>query len=64
MKRYFVFYGYNYYPNPAMADFIGDFDNYDEAYKFLVDKAGVEISRGEKWGEVWDSNKRQSVYSF
>ncbi len=34
MKKYLAFYGDNYYPARGMGNFIGDFDNIEEAKQF------------------------------
>lgn len=69
MKRYLAFYGMRYYPMAAMGDFIGDFDNVDEAVNAVKDKAKPDIKiYGEEldysWGRVWDSVERKNIYEI
>ena len=64
MKRYLVFYGELYYPNGGMRDFIGDFDNLDNAIVHLNNHHN-EYSEGRNvqiWGNVYDSIDRKLVY--
>lgn len=58
MKRYLAFVGDAYYPRSGIQDFIGDFDNIEEAENTAL-KYKSEISAD--WIVVWDSETRQDV---
>lgn len=69
MKQFLVFYGSIYYPSGGMDDFIGDYDNIDDAIA-AVNKAAFDDRKykaDEKWeyawGHIYDTNKREQVWS-
>lgn len=37
MKRFLAFAGYQYYPDAGMLNFVGDFDNHNEALEKSFD---------------------------
>jgi hypothetical protein len=62
MKRYFAFYGYQYYPHGGMADFIGDFDTFDDCMSAIVAanerECPDEPLKSWDWYQIWDSETR------
>lgn len=53
MKRYLAFAGAIYYPNKGMEDFIGDYDDLEQAAIDARDKAKEEGSLS--WYQVYDT---------
>lgn len=47
-KRFILFIGKEYYPNPGMGDLYGEYDTYEEA-KAIVDKLANRELPGEKY---------------
>lgn len=66
MKRFFAFYGENHSAQGGMSDFIGDFDDLEEAIHFIREKDKNEVLNYRNWeiswGEVWDSEDRKFVW--
>lgn len=64
MKRYFAFKGEVYYPSKGMEDFVGDFENLEDAIVALtVDhKTQKAWSNNSEWAVVWDSDSRENVW--
>jgi hypothetical protein len=66
MRRYLAFSGEIYYPSQGMDDFVGDFDNLEEAVEALT----AENKTQEAWGDdgsyalVWDSATREDVWDI
>ncbi len=53
MKRYLAFAGFVYYPNKGMEDFIGDYDDLEQAATDARTKAKEESSYS--WYQVYDT---------
>ncbi len=68
MKRYLAFYGYIYYPNGGMNDFVGDYDTKDEAIK-AIDEAHKENHPNDpdwynsSWSHIWDIHTGIEVFT-
>ena len=60
MKRFLIFAGDNYYPSGGMRDFIGDYGTFQEAESNLLN---LVIKNGWDWGDIWDCETREMVYS-
>jgi len=64
MKKYLAFYGNKYYPNEAMGNFIGDFDNKQDAID-SIRKTSTEkdnASMDYNWGLVYDIEERKYIH--
>ena len=71
MKRYFLFFGQEYYPSYGMQDLVGDFDSVDECIESLkntiIEHANKESYDGDeiqdfmnrRYATVFDSNTRE-----
>lgn len=65
MKRYMVFWGDDYYPLRGMEDFVGDYDELNEAISSLHRKNREERD-GDwviSWGHVYDLIEKDIVYT-
>ncbi len=66
MKRYLVFYGWVYYPEGGIDDFIGDFEDLNEAVSCIEERLKQETEMTESWdylfGHIWDSQTRVKVW--
>lgn len=65
MKRYFAFYGHNYYPAGGMGDFIGDFDTIDEAIERInqehLNFGPTSQDWKSRWKSIWDSETKTYI---
>jgi len=68
MKRYFAFYGCQYYPSGGMDDFIGDFDIINDAILAIKEANKQsnyfwheEIISDMNYAEIWDSTERTNI---
>jgi hypothetical protein len=66
MKRYFAFYGDQYYPERGMGDFIGSYESREGAIESIKNK---HLERGNilddfstTWFQVFDSKKIEVIY--
>jgi hypothetical protein len=63
MKRYLVFFGQAYYPSGGWADFIGDFDDIEEAKRKAEKEVKARGSYVDAWAQVIDtSGKAKGCY--
>ena len=53
MKRYWLFFGSDYYPNGGMSDFRDSFDTQEEAVHCVLQK----FDTGFEWFHVYDSQE-------
>jgi hypothetical protein len=67
MKRYFAFYGDQYYPERGMGDFIGSYETKESAIESInnmhLQNGYEEDYWGIHFGSVWDSKEHKEVYS-
>ena len=67
MKRYWAFYGDDYYPRGGMEDFIGSFDDRDDAIKAIKEahtkNSPEDLNWSCSWGHVWDTHDDLEVWS-
>ena len=70
MKRYLLFMGTVYYPLGGMEDFVNDFDTLEQANKaarieekkYPPQRNGNEWTRDYVWWQIYDTEKRETVY--
>ena len=64
MKQYLAFMGDIYYPCGGMDDFVGDFDNLEDAIALLTAKNTTQKTwdYDNQWASVWDSETRSYVW--
>ena len=65
MKRYLVFYGYDYYPSGGMNDFIGSFDHIIECELSILKehkKDGNDVDDWEyRWKQIYDIKEKKFI---
>lgn len=68
MKRYLAFYGDCFYPSGGMDDFIGDFDEKEDAIIFIAKTHINHRPDDLKWefafAKVWDTENMIEVYNI
>lgn len=71
MKRYFVFYGRRNYPFGGMNDFIGDFEEVEQAKHFqkeIYDKEKEQFGYDDDfvedvWFQIFDTQEKVLVFN-
>lgn len=70
LKRYLAFWHASHDVQPAMADFVGDYDRYPDAaaaiFNTVIDanlRSATPLNIwGDTFGIVWDSHERREVW--
>jgi len=56
LKRFLAFCGRNYYPNGGWDDFKGDFEEFESAKSFLLEK-------DNDWAQIFDTETKKIIWT-